>query len=171
MLNHLFLPFGQNFPEATWYTLYHKVEGRTKKLKSQKPGKPFGKYVVVTPSLCTLGFLYEYTYVLLEGKNVTRLHLIFKSVVTKIREAAYMVSLCQFPKSLISAQYWSISENCSIRYFHQQQYDIQCLCVPSWLAGNCIKEPEEVLFPVCNPRINVCNDACEVPITHWTVTQ
>lgn len=131
MLNHLFLPFGQKLPEAMWYTLYHRVEGHTKKRKSQKPGKPFGKHVVVTPSLCTLGFLYEYTYVLLQGKNVTRLNLIFKSVVTKIPEAAYMVSLCQFPKStlgLISAQYWSISGNCSISWFHQQQYDTAPLC-------------------------------------------
>jgi len=106
--------------------------------------------------------------VLPQGKNVSRLNLIFKSVVTEIPEAAYTVSLYQFPKStlgLISAQYRSISENCSISYFHQQQYDIQCTCVPSWLAGNCIKEPEKVLFPVCNPRINVCNYACDVPIT------
>lgn len=42
---------------------------------------------MVTSRLCTLGFLYKYTYVLLEGKNVARLNFIFKLVVIKIPEA------------------------------------------------------------------------------------
>lgn len=57
--------------------------------------------MVVTAGLGTLGFLYKYMYVLWEGKNIARLNLIFKSVVFKIPEAAYMVSLYQFPKSTL----------------------------------------------------------------------
>lgn len=89
----LSVKFCHSSPQAFWGTLYCRTEGHTKKLGFQKPYEYFG----LTSSPFTIEFLYKYTYVLLGEKNVSRLNLIFKSVVTDTCSDIYVL-LHQFPR-------------------------------------------------------------------------
>lgn len=147
--------------QGTWHT---------KKLKFQKSCEHFGKHSCNFWALHTRVFISTHKYFLgvrmSQGSTSFSDQQLLRSLQQLIQ--FYCISFPNSTLGLISTPYLPISQNGCINYFHQQQKDVQCIHVHLQIAGNCRKELEKdiLLFPVCNPRVNMCNYAYDVSVTH-----
>lgn len=79
-----------NLHDAIWFTIYHRAVGTPSYWSS------LWANMVVTSGLCTLGFLYQHTYVLLGGKNVEgSTSFLHQHVLRSLQQLSFLASVSQ----------------------------------------------------------------------------